>query len=110
MIRATLVALLCASTSGCASLWYAGMARYDIEPITNANGVATSCCVLKVWNGKQMATVDATFTRSAAGDYSISLRETDVQAFQGQATAAAAASDVAAAAASAAVTAIKTFK
>lgn len=110
MKRLVLAALLCASTSGCASLWYAGMARYDIEPITDSKGVATSCCVLKVWNGKQMATVDAIFTRSAAGDYSISLRETDVQAFQGQATAAAAASDVAAAAASAAVTAIKTFK
>ncbi|PRZ56552.1 hypothetical protein BX589_101202 [Paraburkholderia fungorum] len=110
MIRAAFIALLCASTSGCASLWYAGMARYDIEPITDSKGIATSCCVLKVWNGKQMATVDAIFTRSSAGDYSISLRETDVQAFQGQATAAAAASDVAAAAASAAVTAIKTFK
>ncbi|WP_454825894.1 hypothetical protein [Paraburkholderia xenovorans] len=110
MIRAAIALITCAALQGCASLWYAGMARYDIEPITNSSGVATSCCVLKVWNGKQMATVDATFTRTAAGDYSISLRETDVQAFQGQATAAAAASDVAAAAASAAVTAIKTLK
>ncbi|MCX5545704.1 hypothetical protein M3A49_40915 [Paraburkholderia sp. CNPSo 3076] len=75
------------------------MARYEIEPITDSAGIATSCCMLSVWNGKQMATVDATFTRSASGDHSISLRETDVQAFQGQATAA-----------SAAVTAIKTLK
>jgi len=110
VILRALALLACSAMSGCASLWYAGMARYEIEPITDAAGAATSCCVLKVWNGKQMATVDATFTRTAAGDYTISLRETDVQAFQGQATAAAAASDVAAAAASAAVTAIKTLK
>ncbi|VVD28473.1 hypothetical protein [Paraburkholderia dioscoreae] len=75
-------------------------------PVTAAvDGTTTS----KV-NFTAKNTVDATFTRTAAGDYSISLRETDVQAFQGQATAAAAASDVAAAAASAAVTAIKTLK
>ncbi len=87
------------------------MARYELEPITDSAGVATNCCVLRVWNGKQMATVDATLTRSATtGDYSFSLRETDVQAFQGQATAATAASDVAAATASAAVTAIKILK
>lgn len=110
MKRAILAALMCLAASGCDSLWYAGMARYEIEPITDGAGVATSCCILRVWNGKQMATVDATFARTSAGDYSISLRETDVQAFQGQATAAAAASDVAAAATSAAVTAIKTLK
>ncbi|WP_143810994.1 hypothetical protein [Paraburkholderia piptadeniae] len=101
-------ALIAASLSGCASLWYAGIARYEIEPIPDSN--PPSCCVLRVWNGKQMATVDATFTRTPAGDFTISLRETDVEAFQGQATAAAAASDVAAAAAGAAVTAIKTLK
>lgn len=110
MIRVICAVLALASLSGCASLWYAGVARYEVSPIVDASGRADGCCVLRVWNGKQMATVDATFTRTPTGDFTISLRETDVEAFQGQATAAAAASDVAAAAASAAVTAIKTLK
>ncbi|BCF88654.1 hypothetical protein [Paraburkholderia largidicola] len=110
MIRALCAAIALASLSGCASLWYAGVARYEVEPMQDAAGNPSGCCVLRVWNGKQMATVDATFTRTPTGDFTISLRETDVEAFQGQATAATAASDVAAAAASAAVTAIKTLK
>ncbi|AXK61552.1 hypothetical protein CN645_30155 [Burkholderia sp. IDO3] len=69
-----------------------------------------SCCVLRVWNGKQMATVEATFTHQSDNSYAISLRETDVEAFAGQATAASAASDVVGAATSAAVTALKILK
>ncbi|CAG9256334.1 hypothetical protein [Paraburkholderia caribensis] len=110
MIRAICIAVAAVSLSGCASLWYAGVARYEVEPIVDTSGKPVSCCVLRVWNGKQMATVDATFARTPTGDFTISLRETDVQAFQGQATAASAASDVAAAAAAAAVTALKTLK
>lgn len=105
------VALLGAlALSGCTSLQYAGVARYEISPITDASGAATGCCVLRVWNGKEMAAVDAQFSRAADGSYSINLKETDVKAFAGQATAASAASDAAAAAASAVVTAIKTIQ
>ncbi|WP_186169779.1 hypothetical protein [Burkholderia gladioli] len=57
-----------------------------------------------------MATVDAQFQHTSGDTYSITLRETDVQAFAGQATAAAAASDVVGAAATAAVTALKSIK
>jgi hypothetical protein len=96
--------------SGCESLQYAGIARYEIGPLTNAAGDPVGCCVLRIWNGKEMAAVDAQFARTGDGNYSISLKETDVKAFTGQATAAAAASDAVAAATSAAVTAIKTLQ
>ena len=110
MTRALAALLLAAGLTGCDSLRYAGIANYRIEPLTDAAGTPTGCCVLMVHDGKQYATVDATFSRTPAGDYSISLRETDVQAFKGQAVAASAASDAAAAAASAAVSAIKTLR
>lgn len=100
----------CVALAGCESLRYAGVARYEISPMVDAAGAPTGCCVLRVWNGKQMATVDATFQHTTADTYSISLHETDVQAFAGQATAAAAASDVVGAAVSAATTAIQTLK
>lgn len=101
---------MCLALAGCDSLRYAGIARYEVSPTVDAAGVPVSCCVLRVWNGKQMATVEATFTHQSDNSYSISLRETDVEAFAGQATAASAASDVVGAATSAAVTALKTIK
>ncbi|CAN0620548.1 conserved protein of unknown function [Burkholderia multivorans] len=110
MKAAALALAACAALAGCDSLRYAGIARYEISPLVDAAGSPAGCCVLRVWNGKQMATVDAGFTRAPDGSYSISLRETDVQAFAGQATAAAAASDVVGAATSAAVTALKILK
>jgi hypothetical protein len=110
-VKAAVLALAaCATLAGCDSLRYAGIARYEIPPLVDTAGAPTGCCVLRVWNGKQMAAVDAGFTRAPDGSYSISLRETDVQAFAAQATAAAAASNVVAAATSAAVTALKTLK
>ncbi|RQV20678.1 hypothetical protein DF039_12660 [Burkholderia cenocepacia] len=89
---------------------YAGIARYEVSPLVDTNGAPAGCCVLRVWNGKQMATVEATFAHQSDNSFSISLRETDVEAFAGQATAASAASDVVGAATAAAVTALKTLK
>ncbi|HDR9760981.1 TPA: hypothetical protein ACK3Q6_001583 [Burkholderia cepacia] len=109
-MRAALVLAACLALGGCDSLRYAGIARYEVSPFVNEAGDPVGCCVLRVWNGKQMATVEATFMHQSDNSYSISLRETDVEAFAGQATAAAAASDVVGAATSAAVTAIKTLK
>ncbi|WP_175946589.1 hypothetical protein [Burkholderia pyrrocinia] len=110
MIRAAIAVAACLALAGCDSLRYAGIARYEVSPLVDAAGMPAGCCVLRVWNGKQMATVEATFTHQSDNSYSISLRETDVEAFAGQATAASAASDVVGAATSAAVTALKTLK
>ncbi|NTZ82185.1 hypothetical protein FCJ61_03910 [Burkholderia metallica] len=109
-MRAAVVLAACLAFCGCDSLRYAGIARYEVSPLVNEAGNPAGCCVLRVWNGKQMATVEATFTHQSDNSYSISLRETDVEAFAGQATAAAAASDVVGAATAAAVTALKTLK
>ncbi|WP_155639066.1 hypothetical protein [Burkholderia cepacia] len=110
MIRAAITLLVCLALTGCDSLRYAGIARYEVSPLIDEGGAPVGCCMLRVWNGKQMATVEATFTHQSDNSYSISLRETDVEAFAGQATAASAASDVVGAATSAAVTALKTIK
>ncbi|PRH21924.1 hypothetical protein C6T71_19690 [Burkholderia multivorans] len=110
MIRAAIALSMCLALAGCDSLRYAGIARYEVSPLVDAAGAPAGCCVLRVWNGKQMAAVEATFAHQSDNSYSISLRETDVEAFAGQATAAAAASDVVGAATSAAVTALKTLK
>lgn len=109
-MRAAVLLAACLALTGCDSLRYAGVARYEVSPLVNSAGMQAGCCVLRVWNGKQMATVEATFTHQSDNSYSISLRETDVEAFAGQATAASAASDVVGAATSAAVTALKTLK
>ncbi|KGC00077.1 putative lipoprotein [Burkholderia cepacia] len=110
MIRVVIALSTCLALTGCDSLRYAGIARYEVSPLVDAAGAPSGCCVLRVWNGKQMATVEATFAHQSDNSYSISLRETDVEAFAGQATAAAAASDVVGAATSAAVTALKSLK
>ncbi|WP_175777536.1 hypothetical protein [Burkholderia anthina] len=109
-MRAGPALIACLALAGCDSLQYAGIARYEVSPFVDTTGAPAGCCVLRVWNGKQMATVEATFTHRSDNSYSISLRETDVEAFAGQATAASAASDVVGAATSAAVTALKTLK
>lgn len=108
-MRAALALGACLALAGCSSLEYAGIARYEIAPTTDQAGMPTGCCVLRVWNGKQMATVDAQFQHTSPDTYSITLHETDVQAFAGQATAAAAASDAVGAAATAAAAALKTL-
>lgn len=100
MIRAALTLLLASLLSGCASLWYAGESDYSVQL---ADGVA-----ITVHSGKQQQSVNARFEQTPTG-YVITLQETGVQAFQGQAVAASAASDVAGAAAAAAVTALKTL-
>ncbi|MDN7558775.1 hypothetical protein [Burkholderia orbicola] len=109
-MRAAALLAACLALAGCDSLRYAGIARYEVSQIVDAGGAPAGCCLLRVWNGKQMATVEATFTHHSDNSYSISLREADVQAFVGQATAASAASDVVGAATAAAATALKTLK
>jgi hypothetical protein len=109
MIRALLAALACATLAGCASLYWAGASEYEISPIVGKDGALIGCCTLTVHSGKQYATVNAVFTKTG-NDYAVSLNETQIEAFKGQAIAAGAASDVAAATAAAVVAALKTVK
>lgn len=105
-----LCAAFAASLTGCSSLWYAGVADYRIEPLTDASGNPTGCCVLEIHDGKQYQTINANFSRSPDGSYSIALNQQVVQAFKGQAIAASAASDVAAAVSNTAISAAKILK
>jgi hypothetical protein len=105
MIRA----LLCLSVvvlSGCASTWYAGVDVYKIAPLVNADGVVTGCCTLTVESGKEASAVSASFTK-VGDNYTITLNESQVEAFKGQAIAGSVASDVAGAISNTAISAAK---
>jgi len=106
MIRAALLCLAPLMLGGCASTWYAGVDVYEVSPLVNSSGTVTGCCTLTVHSGKQAATVNASFTKTG-DNYQITLNQVDVQAFGGQAIAAAAASDVAAAISNTAISAAK---
>lgn len=110
MKKLVLALCLIAPLSGCASLWWAGVSKYEISPIVDPQTLKViGCCTLTVYSGKEYASVNATFSKHGE-DYDVKLDENDVLAFKGQAIAASAASDVAAAAAAAAVTALKQIK
>jgi hypothetical protein len=101
MIRAAIIALAALPLSGCASLWFAGISDYQL---VMPDGVTIS-----IYSGKEEQAVSAALTTTDTG-YVITLKESGVKAFQGQAVAGSAASDVAAATASGVVTALKTIK
>lgn len=83
---------------GCASLWYAGESDYSV---VLPDGVSVT-----IHSGKQAQSVNAVFAKTPSG-YVITLQETGVEAFKGQATAAGAASDAVGSATSAVVTGLK---
>ncbi|MCX4155009.1 MULTISPECIES: hypothetical protein [Paraburkholderia] len=85
----------------CASLWYAGESDYAV---TLPDGV-----VVTIHSGKQEQSVNAAFVQTPSG-YVITLQETGVEAFKGQAVAAGAASDAVGAATTAVVTGLKLIK
>lgn len=89
-----LVALL-SLLGGCASLQYAGVASYTVEPV-EIDG-KPQCCRVSIHNGKEIARLDA-WVEKRGEDYTVSLRQWNVEAFAGQQIAAdAAASSVASA-------------
>ena len=108
MIRAVLVLLVAVTLSGCVNL-YAGISRYEISPLQDANGKISGCCVLRVTSGKEYAAINAKFIKTG-DDYSIVLDEQQIAAFKGQAVVASAASDVAGAISSTAIVAAKLIK
>ena len=85
--------------SGCASLQYAGVASYSVEPVEiNGN---PQCCRVSIHNGKQIARLDAQVEKRG-DDYTVSLKQWNVEAFTGQQIAADSATASAATAAKAA--------
>ncbi|MDB6082230.1 MAG: putative lipoprotein [Gammaproteobacteria bacterium] len=107
MIRA-LLCLSVLSLAGCVNL-YAGISRYEISPLQDANGKITGCCTLRVTSGKEYAAINAKFIKTGE-DYSIVLDEQQIEAFKGQAVIASAASDVAGAISNTAIAAAKLIK
>jgi len=100
MIR-SLLCLAPLMLGGYASLYYAGESDYQV---TLADGV-----VITIHSGKQQQSVNAMFAQTPTG-YVITLQETGVEAFKGQAVSASAASDVAAAISNTAISAVKILK
>lgn len=86
-MRALFVLIAVLTLSGCYALRDAGTARYRIRPYVDGQG-ATQCCEVLVENGKEMASLEASFIRRADGSCELTLRETGVQAFEGQRAAA----------------------
>ncbi|GAB6125023.1 hypothetical protein [Humidesulfovibrio idahonensis] len=74
--------LLLLALAGCA-LRNAGVAEYRLRPYLDANGTER-CCEVSIINGKEIANLEAVFTRAADGSCRVELRETGVQAFEGQ--------------------------
>jgi len=88
------------TASGCASLDYAGVAKYTVKPFTDASG-ALICCEISVANGKEIGYLK-THIEKRGGDWTVHLEETSVKAFEGQKIAAQTAETVASTAATAA--------
>lgn len=106
-MKSGLVLVLPLLLSGCASLWWAGSSEYEVTPLLDASGHVIGCCTLKVHSGKQYQDIAATFEKKG-DDYTITLNETQVQAFKGQQIAASAATEAASAAVAAGINATAT--
>lgn len=100
-MKALALALLACSLSGCASIWYAGESDYRV---TLTDGVE-----ITIHSGKEAQSVNAMFAQTPNG-YVITLQETGVAAFKGQAQASAVASDVAGAISNTAISAAQILK
>lgn len=90
--------------TGCTSLDYAGVAQYDLTPVFSGPQHTFEGYGLKVVNGKEIASVQASMVKSG-NNYTITLKELGVKAFQGQAIAAGAAANLGANAVKAALVA-----
>lgn len=77
--------------AGCASLRYSGIAEYSLTPVFSGPQHTFEGYGLQVVNGKEIASVQASMVKKG-NDYTITLKELGVKAFQGQAIAADAAS------------------
>lgn len=98
-----LAVTLMAALTGCASLRYAGVSKFDAVPIVDAKTGAVTCCEIHGVSGKEYAALNVTAIKGADGSISLSVAEQGTKAFEGQALAAGATQDAINAAAKAAV-------
>lgn len=92
-MKTALSALILLALAGCTSLQYAGNASYTVRPFVI--GDRAVCCDITIYNGKEIALLDATIIKTG-DDYQVHLHEEGVAAFEGQRVAAAAAKTIAA--------------
>jgi hypothetical protein len=93
------------SLSGCASLQYAGISKFDAVPIVDAKTGAVTCCEIHGVSGKEYAALNIAASRNADGVISLTVAESGTKAFEGQAISAGATQAAIDAAAKAAVAA-----
>ncbi len=98
-------AALAFALSGCASLQYAGVSKFDAVPIVDAKTGSVTCCEIHGVSGKEYAALNISASRSSDGVISLVVAESGTKAFEGQALAAGAAQNAIDAAAKAAVAA-----
>lgn len=101
MIRLVFAAGASMALSSCASVYWAGISDYRV---TLTDGVE-----ITIHSGKEAQSVNAMFAQTPSG-YVITLQETGVAAFKGQAQASAVASDVAGAISNTAISAAQILK
>lgn len=73
--------LLALALSGCASIDNAGTASYTVRPFVI--GDQAVCCDVTIYNGKEIALLDATILKTG-DNYQVHLHEEGVAAFEGQ--------------------------
>lgn len=93
-MRKLLLLLPILALTGCASLNYAGVAEYDLTPTFSQKSHTFEGYALRVRNGKEIASVKATMVKKG-NNFTLTLKELGVKAFQGQAIAAGAANSLA---------------
>jgi len=67
--------------TGCTSLQYAGVAHYTVKPFEIKEDVV--CCEVILINGKEIDRIDVT-VKKMGSDYTVTLKEWNVNAFEGQ--------------------------
>lgn len=99
------IAVLAFALTGCASLQYAGVSKFDAVPIVDAKSGAVTCCEIHGVSGKEYAALNVTASKNSDGLISLTVSETGTKAFEGQAISAGAMQTAIDAAAKAAVAA-----
>lgn len=86
-----LISLISAlALSGCSY----GLTNYSVKPFEDSTG-KIHCCDVSIINGKEIGQLKALVYMGADGELMVSLEQSDVKAFQGQAIAATVASNTA---------------
>lgn len=85
-MKTVIVLLLLTVLAGCSSLQYAGNATYRVKPVEAKDG-SLHCCDVEVYNGKEIAFLQAHISLGVDGAITVDLVQQGVAAFEGQKTA-----------------------